>query len=260
MNDQEFKVYVNKRRNKWKHKKFIANNNVFVEDELTREQLLRKIKECIEDVKHSRYFEALVEVIERNVELKPKAIVCYGLGRLAASNCSRYQFALLSLLKNTLDCQNVFVFDPIFTELDKDVLSNVYQCEIITENEKCKRRVGCEQVFFFMPHCDKALFNNLLWINWDVFCLSNVIIFGNSFSSMIDAIVSKEAKAQFNYLVNVLSLNLVNECRIENNFRLKDVFNDLSLHLFPVSEMDESVLSACYSLQSPVYNEENDVI
>ena len=37
---------------------------------------------------------------------------------------------------------------------------------------------------FYMVHCGKALYNNLLWRNWSVGALSNMVIIGNSFKGI----------------------------------------------------------------------------
>ena len=39
---------------------------------------------------------------------------------------------------------------------------------------------------FYMPHCGKALYNNLLWANWQPELLSLLTIVGNSFQHMLD--------------------------------------------------------------------------
>ena len=37
-----------------------------------------------------------------------------------------------------------------------------------------------------MPHCGKALFNNLLWANWSPGQLQQLVVVGNSFSTMLE--------------------------------------------------------------------------
>lgn len=38
-----------------------------------------------------------------------------------------------------------------------------------------------EATVFYMVHCGKALYNNLLWRNWSPAALSKLVIIGNSF-------------------------------------------------------------------------------
>ena len=40
-----------------------------------------------------------------------------------------------------------------------------------------------ECTLFYMPHCGIAMYNNLLWANWDPSILSKIAIVGNRFSS-----------------------------------------------------------------------------
>ncbi|KAK3753267.1 hypothetical protein QZH41_015210, partial [Actinostola sp. cb2023] len=46
---------------------------------------------------------------------------------------------------------------------------------------EAKRSVS-QPTLFYMPHCSKLLYNNVLWANWGP-SLKNVVIFGNGFSS-----------------------------------------------------------------------------
>ena len=39
-----------------------------------------------------------------------------------------------------------------------------------------------ECTLFYMPHCGIAMYNNLLWANWDPSTLSKIAIIGNRFS------------------------------------------------------------------------------
>ena len=42
------------------------------------------------------------------------------------------------------------------------------------------------RTLFYMPHCGKALYNNLLWANWTPELLTNLLIIGNSFQHVCD--------------------------------------------------------------------------
>ncbi|KAJ8042630.1 SRR1-like protein [Holothuria leucospilota] len=80
------------------------------------------------------------------------SIVCYGLGNFSSCVTARYQLGFLLLLSNMI--------------------------------QEGKRH--CTQpTLFFMPHCGKPLYNNLLWANWG-HTLNNLIILGNRFSSFLD--------------------------------------------------------------------------
>ena len=112
------------------------------------------------------------------------SLVCYGLGSITDSHIARHQLALLSALKTffCLPSDSCFIYDPAFTEEDKIIIVNSGLTHI-ENNEEGKRKVMLPTLFF-MPHCPKELYNNLLWANWSPECLSNVILLGNSLSNM----------------------------------------------------------------------------
>ena len=46
------------------------------------------------------------------------------------------------------------------------------------------KRSVTQNTVFYMPHCGKALYNNLLWKNWSKERLKKLVIIGNSFDNM----------------------------------------------------------------------------
>ncbi|XP_064612947.1 SRR1-like protein isoform X2 [Liolophura sinensis] len=111
-------------------------------------------------------------------------IICYGLGNFSTCVIARYQMALLLALRENLnvDLQRCQLYDPRFTECEKDYL-RASGVKLIAENEEGKRTCH-ETMLFYMPHCDKPLYNNLLYANWGL-GLRNIIIIGNSFSTTV---------------------------------------------------------------------------
>ncbi|XP_030073378.1 SRR1-like protein isoform X2 [Microcaecilia unicolor] len=107
--------------------------------------------------------------------------VCYGVGRFSSCVISRYQLALLLLLLEKLQVpkHRCHVFDPLFSRWEIAVLQAL-GLTVIFENEEGKHRIFTPTIFY-MIHCGKALYNNLLWRNWSVDALSKAIIIGNSF-------------------------------------------------------------------------------
>ena len=140
-----------------------------------------------------------------------KSIVCYGLGSLEDSFESQAQLALVSGLREQLESSlNVqlkcYVFDPILTPIQYDLLERVYGFLRIGSNEGCSRPVE-GPTLFYMPHMDSIFYNNLLESNWQSERLSNLVILGNSFKYIIDSCIGKGANAQLNLLRHVSLLD-----------------------------------------------------
>ena len=108
-------------------------------------------------------------------------IVCYGLGSPDDNLSSRYQLALLLLIidditafDSTLKIGGVELYDPVFTSIDKHVLAEAFKFQLAATNDRCMRRASVPHAdghrqplnLFYMPHCGKALYNNLLYANW----------------------------------------------------------------------------------------------
>lgn len=67
-----------------------------------------------------------------------------------------------------------------------DCANCVILCVCIAQEGK---RLVEKPTFFYLMHCGKALYNNLLWKNWSARGLPLMIIIGNSFSGMRDRFV-----------------------------------------------------------------------
>ncbi|XP_030642061.1 SRR1-like protein isoform X2 [Chanos chanos] len=107
--------------------------------------------------------------------------VCYGLGSFSTCVSARYQLAMLLMLLDTLQIPvgRCCVYDPVFSVSECETLRDL-GLSVLTENEEGKRAVSRPTLFYLM-HCGKALYNNLLWKNWSPQTLPKVIVIGNSF-------------------------------------------------------------------------------
>lgn len=89
------------------------------------------------------------------------------------------------------------IYDPVFDEVERSVIQSL-EWNLLEEDEVTKhlinvltnglqeaKRVVNQWTLFFMPHCDKKLYNNLLQVNWKAENLKNIILFGNSFEQYI---------------------------------------------------------------------------
>ncbi|KAM3611207.1 uncharacterized protein V6R79_014901 [Siganus canaliculatus] len=183
--------------------------------------------------------------------------VCYGLGSFSTCVSARYQLAMLLLLLDagqipTKDC---FVYDPVFSSGEEDVLREL-GLTVLTENEEGKRLVTKPTLFFLM-HCGKALYNNLLWKNWSTQCLPLMIIMGNSFSCMRDRSIEREFKRDYAYITQAVSV--CQERQLPCPPRLIDVFSDTAVVTFPASSLSELPQSSWTEPLEPQYQHCDDL-
>ena len=168
-------------------------------------------------------------VMKHSAEERVQEIICYGLGNFSDSYISRYQLAFLLLLIEELDVsiRKCWVFDPKFS--DEEIQSlQMLGFNIIKENEAGKRKCTLKTLFY-MPHCGKALYNNLLWANWGT-GLNNVVILGNSFTRMVDNTPERLLDRTAHYVLKIQPY--VTELELLVTEKFEDVFNDVVIHMF----------------------------
>lgn len=225
-------------------------------------RLEEKVARAIDELETSQYLREIKQAFLAANGSSPRicAIICYGIGSFDECVTARLQLALCVSLQEWLDCDQVFIYDPVFSADEQAFLRDHLQFTVIAENEECKRVVDPEQpgkTLFVMPHLDKPLFNNLLWANWHKRNLEQLMILGNSFSEMFTNMPTRLFRDEFSYIFHALHLRIVKERAVNNNFRFSDVFNDLSLHTFCFSSVDNvAQFEACYSASPPEYTEE----
>ncbi len=115
----------------------------------------------------------------------PTRLVCLGLGHFASCPVSRRQLALLLRLGESFGV-SATVFDPAFSDLEKEFLV-LQGLTVRTRNSEAKEGIPEEgAAIFFLPHCPKQLTNNLLWANWNRESLRRLFIVANSFSAIVE--------------------------------------------------------------------------
>ncbi|KAK7088783.1 SRR1-like protein [Littorina saxatilis] len=183
---------------------------------------------------------------------KDARMLVYGLGNFASCVIARYQLALVLALRQhwqvaTSKCE---MYDPKFSELETGMLQDL-GCSVLQQNEEGKRRMQGVTIVL-MPHCGKALFNNLLWANWSPRQLQQMVVMGNSFSNMVDSIPERLWKKHINY-VSLISPHCTEEA-VNNTFTHTDIFNDLSVHWFPASRLLQLPAHTWSHAPQPVYD------
>lgn len=184
------------------------------------------------------------------------SIVCYGLGNFSSCVTARYQLGFLLLLSNMIQVphEKCFCYDPRFTNGEISFVEEL-GLSVIPENEEGKRH--CTQpTLFFMPHCGKPLYNNLLWANWG-HTLNNLIILGNRFSSFLDRQPESWLLSEAVYISMILPY--VTENPVKNSFRHTDIFNDLAFHMFNSEKLSTASPELWLHKDEPNYDHLEDV-
>ncbi|XP_014026215.1 SRR1-like protein isoform X2 [Salmo salar] len=142
--------------------------------------------------------------------------VCYGLGSFSSCVTARYQLAMLLLILESLQIpmERCSVYDPVFSS---------------GEMEEGKRAVSRPTLFYLM-HCGKALYNNLLWKNWSRDALPLLTIIGNSFAGIQDRMIQRELQRDYSYIAHAVCV--CEEWPLRCPSRLLDIFNDTALITF----------------------------
>ncbi|CAG9762395.1 unnamed protein product [Ceutorhynchus assimilis] len=233
-NQQEFIKVVHKRKGKLKNK--IKNEMLLPVRECNKQFDLskhtRRVSEAKQELLSTDIFQSvsalLKEALTHLDNPKVGKIITLGLGQITDLTVPRYQLALLLCLQDLLEAK-IIAFDPIFNENDKELLTN-FGIKVENLNVEAKHKVNTETILFYLPHCPKQLTNNLLWSNWGL-NLSKCIIIGNSISKIIEDDLGILVKYVDKICPYVLELNIV------NNFKIFEVFNDTSIHIFPMDKL-----------------------
>ncbi|XP_069070795.1 SRR1-like protein [Pleurodeles waltl] len=213
---------------------------------------------CLEQVKEKRsqptpLFEIVAEV--SSVKQVNRSCVCYGIGQFSSCVISRYQLAFLLLILEKLEIPkcHCYIYDPSFTGSEHEVLKTL-GLSLILENEEGKRGVD-SPTLFYMIHCGKALYNNLLWKNWSVDSLSKVVIIGNSFQGFEQRLPTRIFLREYGYISKVLQGT--EEKQFPSTPQHSDIFNDTAVHWFPVQKLEGLDSETWLLRDEPVYESED---
>lgn len=89
------------------------------------------------------------------------------------------------------------------------------------------KRLASRPTLFYLMHCGKALYNNLLWKNWSTQCLPRLSVIGNSFSSMRERFVRPQSEV---VLVLLVKSEVSSECLSLHQGDRAGVQSGLQLH------------------------------
>lgn len=218
----------------------------------------RRIETAVEDLRISDYFKGFcgavsTVLLDKNVV----EIICFGLGHIAECNIARYQLALLLCIKEFYSVGKVLVHDPIFYKSECKILSKLGLEVILQNNEGSYVTTDNGITLAYLPHCPKQLTNNFLWCNWGV-KLHNCLLVCNSFTALIDNHPSRLVLESVPYIYKIYLYT--NEKTLENNFQFTDIFNDTSLHHFPIDKLTKNNSDFWKICDKPSYSNSEEFI
>ncbi|POI25837.1 hypothetical protein CIB84_010414 [Bambusicola thoracicus] len=221
--------------------------------------VLRRLRDARDELLSSGFWAASAGAVREPLGSgRAWRCVCYGLGRFAACPAARLQLAFLLLLLEMLEVPpgHCFLFDPAFSELELAALEAL-GLHLLPENEEGKHSTAGSPTLFYMVHCGKALYNNLLWRNWSVGALSKMVIIGNSFKGIEERLLSRILERDYSYIAKILKG--VEEVALPAHPRYSDTFNDTSVHWFPAHKLERLSAEVWEFLEEPTYEECDDL-
>jgi len=125
------------------------------------------------------------------------------------------------------------VYDPVLTPLEVE-FARSRGCTVPEHNGE-GRICAEEATLFFMPHCAKQLYCNVLAANYRPEALARLAILGNSFESYAQVLHSsrRDAEAEWSHMIRLAPY--VTEVSCDQGLAVgafSNAFNNLSLHTF----------------------------
>lgn len=100
--------------------------------------------------------------------------------------------------------------------------------KVLNRNEEGKRKV-VGTTLFFLPHCGKELYNNLLWANWNASSLPYCVIVGNSLSTIGQNVPTRILKEHYKFIYH--AQDIFKELPLTSLVEYDDIFNDVNIHI-----------------------------
>lgn len=208
-----------------KHTPLLCSENIVDDNLYKRLVTLKSDDSCL---KYSEYLKSLID--DSGIDIKK--VVCYGIGRVSSDLTAQYQLSVLLCLMEIIKVKQAFIYDPILTDAEIDVLEK-FGLQNIGHNERCRHKTDVSTLFY-MPHCSVSMYNNLLYANWKTQQLNQMLIIGNKFSSYFIRMTDKQLFQKSHYLLKI------KDGFVETQFPLfiiPNIFNDTALHIFPMDKL-----------------------
>ena len=170
-----------------------------------------------------------------------------------------------SIFKREQNLVPIYYYEPCILPVERDLLESVFHVHVLDNNEFGKLHVqsmrqgddtavattntsSSERVsksLFYMPHCPMRLYSTVLWSHWEN--LDSILIFGNSFQSYDERILSSERRNDpTNGLLRIIPCTNEVSIKLQGNRRrgyelydalnhyLETAFNDCNIISFSV--------------------------
>ncbi|XP_037815897.1 SRR1-like protein [Lucilia sericata] len=223
------------------------------------DKFVKKLEATCQQMQDSDYFAQSLATLKESLcklqtDNKPetlKRLVCFGIGPFTRNFQALHQLAFILSLQKEYQITEAFYFDPIFRQSEKEVLEK-FNCLVMSENCEAKYEADI-QTLFYMPHCPNCLTNNLLWKNWQGKYLKNIILINNSFESLACSKPERLLRLDSSYILDIMPY--AQELPLEDDYEVHNVFNDLSIHIFPESDLPEKTAEFWVEKEAPTYND-----
>ena len=165
------------------------------------------------------------------------------------------------LKHKNLKIESLQFYDPIFTFNDKYLIEKHFNFNIIENNDEARWCVKESVTLFYMPHCGKPLYNNLLYSNWTINNLNKLYLIGNSFDLLSTMTLNDDLINYYKYIKH--SLMFLKEAKLCSKCSLTDAFSDISLHVFKPHEEEELLFDLSENnddCRAPVYESNDEIV
>lgn len=206
-------------------------------------------------MQNSEFIEKSLSLLESIVENRSiEEIICLGIGKVSECVIAKHQLAFISIVKEKFDIHKIKFYDPALSANDKIILESLKH-EILSENKEGKYSVAHITTLFYLPHCPKQITNNLLFSNWNIERLKNLVLICNSFKSIIESTPERFLRPNAHYLLEINPF--VEELQLDNNYKFNDIFNDFSILTFTSEKLNETPQEFWNNHPEPVYSTED---
>lgn len=159
--------------------------------------------------------------------IKPRKVLCLGLGSPAGSRDARAQLALLSRLCSFADIglMNVSLYDPVFTGADVE-LFRVLGMQCFNDRKDVQHSLDCPTILY-MPHCDLVLYEMVLRTNWSRERLCSMVLVANNFYDYFEHNAISKLEVESPCLARLAPI--VESCPLPVSESFPTAFNNLSV-------------------------------